>query len=119
MKNAKKALISIITFAGVIVLLVGWTWLTGGRLSDVLDLFGRRRTLALQRLPDGHTFRILQYWNGIDFYTTELQHQSPNGVVTTVCLDADDRRETVPLSVDERQHTASIQTGRETAGVKW
>lgn len=120
MKNARRVIISMIAFAFVTALLVCWTWLTGGRLSDVFDLFGRRRTLALQRLPDGNTFRVLQHWNGIDFYTTEFQHQSPQDDITTIGLDADDdRRESVALSVDERLHTASVNMGKETTHLKW
>lgn len=120
MNNVSKAMLALLLFSSVIALSLCWTGLTGGRLSDMLDLFGRRRMLALQRTPDGHTFRVLQYWNGIDFYTTELQRQSPQGELTIVGLDADDdRREAVPLSVDERKHTASVQMGKETVNIIW
>jgi hypothetical protein len=46
-------------------------------LPDVLS--GRPYTIALHRLKDGSEFRVVQYWNHADFYTTELRHTFPDG----------------------------------------
>src|SRR5205814_9655969 len=51
--------------------------LIGVWLPDVV--FAPRSTIAYTKLPSGYTFRIVQYWNRVDFYSTELHIISPDG----------------------------------------
>jgi len=57
------------------------------------DVFsGARLTLGSLRLPDGQSFSVVQYWNHIDFYSTELQHLSSDGHSESYTLDGDDHK---------------------------
>ncbi|MFN0069755.1 MAG: hypothetical protein ACKVYV_19225, partial [Limisphaerales bacterium] len=42
--------------------------LLGVWLPDVLTT--REHVLAEQRLTGGHSFKVVQYWNRVDFYST-------------------------------------------------
>lgn len=77
------------------------------------DVFSdREHTLAEQRLASGHSFRVIQYWNHGDFYTTKLLHTSPDGTVEKHVLDGDDDKSwRVPLMVDEQRKTATVTLG--------
>jgi hypothetical protein len=87
--------------------LLGLPLLIGIWLPDVIS--AARHTLAEQRLANGHSFRVIQYWNRCDFYNTELLHISPDGAVEAHILDADDSKSwRVPLAIDERQRIATI-----------
>lgn len=102
------------------MLLQGYAIVTGGRLSDLPELFGRRRTIAWQKMADGHAFRVVQHWNGIDFYTTELQHIAPSGDVKTYVVDGDDERRTsATLIVNARKRTADIKLVDSTVHWYW
>jgi hypothetical protein len=76
----------------------------------VPDVFsGRSHTIASLRLSDGSEFRVVQYWNHIDFYSTELQHIQPGGQHESWVLDGDDRKRWhIPISVDENARTVSV-----------
>ena len=70
------------------------------------------RTLAALRLPSGHSFRVIQYWNNCDFYNTELLHTFPGGRVETVVLDGDDNKTwSVPMKVDQGSQTVTVTLG--------
>ena len=88
-------------------------------LPDVI--YAARHTLAEQKLPSGHSFRVIQYWNRADFYNTELLHTSPNGVVETYLLDGDDDKSwSVPLVVDEQGKTVEVTlSGGRVKRVDW
>jgi hypothetical protein len=74
---------------------------------DVLS--GRSHLIASQRLSDGSEFRVVQYWNHFDFYTTELRHVFPDGHDESWVLDGDDRKRWwIPLNVDESARTVSV-----------
>lgn len=76
-------------------------------LPDVL--LDRTHTLTEQRLANGHSFRVIQYWNHGDFYNTELLHTKPDGTIETHVLDADDSKSwRVPLAVDKQHRTAIV-----------
>jgi hypothetical protein len=49
----------------------------------------------------------VQYWNRVDFYSTELRVTSPGGSTETHTLDGDDSKSwRLPLVVDEQRQTA-------------
>ena len=77
------------------------------------DVFSdARHTLAATTLPSGYSFRVLQYWNHFDFYSTELQVQAPDGRTEVHTLDGDDSKSWhVPLRVDEPSRTAIVILG--------
>ena len=90
--------------------LVGLPLLIGVWLPDVIS--APEHTLAEQRLPSGHSFRVVQYWNRVDFYSTELRVTSPDGSTETHTLDGDDsKRWRLPLVIDEQRHTATVTLG--------
>lgn len=74
------------------------------------DVFTREEhLLATRTLADGRTFQVVQYWNGLDFYTTDLRIASPGGQRAFHTLDGDDCKTwSVPLTVDEANHTAIV-----------
>ena len=90
--------------------LLGLPLLIGVWLPDVIS--APERTLAQQRLASGHTFRVVQYWNHVDFYSTELRVTSPDGSSETHTLDGDDSKSwRLPLVIDEQRHTATVTLG--------
>jgi hypothetical protein len=94
----------------IVVVLSGLGLLIGVWLPDVI--FAPERTLAEQRLASGHTFRVVQYWNGVDFYSTELRVASPDGSTETHTLDGDDNKSwRLPLVIDELRHAATVTLG--------
>jgi hypothetical protein len=94
----------------IVVVLWGLGLLIGVWLPDVA--FAPERTLAEQRLASGHTFRVVQYWNRVDFYSTELRVTSPDGRTDTHMLDGDDSKSwRLPLVIDQQHHTATVTLG--------
>jgi hypothetical protein len=94
----------------IVAALWGLGLLIGVWLPDVF--FAPERTLAEQRLASGHTFRVVQYWNRVDFYSTELRVTSPDGSTETHTLDGDDSKSwRLPLVIDEQHHTATVTLG--------
>lgn len=86
------------------------------------DVFTREeRLLATRTLASGRTFQVVQYWNGLDFYTTELRITSPGGQRAFHTLDGDDSKTwSVPLTVDEATHTVTVVLkGDRTKTVVW
>jgi hypothetical protein len=84
-------------------------------------LCGGSHTIASQRLGDGSEFRVVQYWNHVDFYTTELRRIFPDGHHESWVLDGDDRKRwRIPLTVDESARTVSVpQEGATSKTIKW
>jgi hypothetical protein len=101
------------------VALLGLPLLIGVWLPDVIS--APRHILAERRLANGHSFRVIQYWNRCDFYNTELLHFSPDGTVERQLLDADDSKSwRVPLLIDEQHKTAKITlSGGRVKTVDW
>ena len=107
MKRAGAILLLVVTALGGVL---GLPLLIGIWLPDVF--VDRQHILAEQRLANGHSFRVIQYWNHGDFYNTGLVHIFPNGAVETSVLDADDDKTWhVPLAVNEQLKTATIVLG--------
>ena len=78
------------------------------------DVFlARPRILASHDATNGYRFRVIQYWNHVDFYSTELHVISPDGKTDVRTLDGDDlKRWSVPMTVDESSRVVSIKLGR-------
>jgi hypothetical protein len=68
---------------------------------------------AVERhLSNGYSFRVVQYWNRCDFYSTELHVTSPDGQAQLHTLDGDDSKSRhVPLVINEQARTATVTLG--------
>ncbi len=88
-------------------------------LPDIID--APRDTIAKQHLPDGTTFRVVQYWNRVDFYSTRLQVAKPDGTEKIYLLDDDDSKSWhVPLTIDPAAGTAAVTlSGDRVKVVNW
>lgn len=111
MKNVKKKIVWCVLLVGLIpVLILGLPLLVGIWLPDLIS--APQNTLAEKALADGNTFRVIQYWNRCDFYTTFLLHQRPNGTTTNYLLDADDSKTWwVPIVVNEQARKVTVTLG--------
>jgi len=109
--HAMKKLRVILLIAGLLLgALFILPLLIGVWLPDVIS--APEHTLAEQRLASGHSFRVVQYWNRVDFYSTELRVTSPGGSTETHRLDGDDSKSwRLPLVVDEQRQTATVTLG--------
>ncbi|HYG35679.1 MAG TPA: hypothetical protein VEC99_12885, partial [Clostridia bacterium] len=86
----KRPFTVVLVLSLVFVTLFGLPLLIGVWLPDVIA--PREHILAEQRLASGYSFRVIQYWNRIDFYSTELRVTSPNGHTEVHTLDGDDSK---------------------------
>jgi hypothetical protein len=103
----KKLLLPLLLVGLVLGALFAYAQRIGVWLPDVIT--ATEHTLAEQRLASGHLFRVVQYWNRVDFYSTELRVTSPGGSIQTHTLDGDDNKSwRLPLVVDEQRHTATV-----------
>ena len=94
--------------ASAIALAVGWPFSAGVWLPDIFT-FGSPRTLARVAGTSGLGYEVVQYWNYVDFYTTELRITSEGASTKAIELDGDDSKSwSVPLAVDERAGTATV-----------
>jgi hypothetical protein len=101
---------------GLIVAAFAAPLLIGIWLPDVFS--EAEHTLAEQRLGSGLTVRVVQYWNHVDFYNTELRVTAPDGKTTLHILDADDNKSwRLPLVVDEQRRSATVILGGNRARV--
>jgi hypothetical protein len=53
------------------------------------DVFGKQHTLCSATTSTGHRVSIVQYWNHVDFYTTEARISDPDGVTSVSLIDGD------------------------------
>jgi hypothetical protein len=112
-----------LTFFLVIAVVVGAVLLVplgiGIWLPDVF--VDRVHTLAEARSSNGHSFRVIQYWNHGDFYNTEFERRAPDGSVSTEVLDPDDsKRWRASLTIDERTRLATVAlSGRHERSFTW
>ncbi len=97
------------------ILPLGWgIWLP--------DIPGQPNTLASAKTPSGHRITVVQYWNHIDFYTTEARVTAPNGVTTVMIQDDDSNKEwSTSIEIDPSQNRATflLSGGRRTGMVTW
>ena len=49
--------------------------------------------LATAESVSGERFKIVQFWNGVDFYTTQVEDIRPDGTVHIAVIDGDDRKQ--------------------------
>lgn len=106
----KRFLVISSVIAPWVITLLGLPLVIGIWLPDVF--IPSQHTLARQNLPSGHSFRVIQYWNHVDFYNTELIHRFPDGSIEQHVLDGDDSKSwRVPLSVDESQKVITVTLG--------
>jgi hypothetical protein len=100
------ALVVVLVFGTVLVLPL----MVGVWVPDILT--APENILAERRLADGHVFRVVQYWNHCDFYSTELRVISPDGQTNGYTLDGDDSKSwSVPLKIDEQHRMATVTLG--------
>jgi hypothetical protein len=59
------------------------------------DVLGREVTIQTVRLNDGETISVVQYWNYVDFYSTEARVTDSSGRTTVHTLDGDDHRHSI------------------------
>ena len=70
-------------------------------------LFGQTRTIARASSNSGVKFELNQFWNNVDFYTTELRVVEPSGQEKTILVDGDASKAwRADLVVDEKKRTA-------------
>lgn len=79
------------------------------------------RTLASGSSTSGYKFEVIQYWNHVDFYTTELLVDGPDGRREVHVLDGDDRKSwSLPMSIDEVRRVVSVELcGGRSRDVSW
>lgn len=53
------------------------------------DVFGKQHTLCSATTSTGHRVSIVQYWNHVDFYTTEARISDPDGATSVSLIDGD------------------------------
>ncbi len=111
-----------LTFTAVSLIIIGAALLLplaiGVWLPDVF--LARPHTLASRDATNGHRFRVVQYWNRIDFYSTELHIISPDGRTDVRTLDGDDwKRWSVPIVIDEGNRVVSVTLGERRVRMDW
>jgi hypothetical protein len=89
-------------------LAIAWPFSVGVWLPDIFT-FGSPHTLTRVSGRSGAIYEVIQYWNYVDFYTTELRITSADGMKKVIELDCDDQKSwTVPLDVDELAWVATV-----------
>ncbi len=106
----RRAITMILLGAAMPALLLLLPLALGIWLPDVMG--NRKHTLASAALTNGYAFRVVQYWNHVDFYSTELHVTSRDGRTEVHTLDGDDSKSwRVPLVVTEQGRTATVILG--------
>lgn len=79
------------------------------------DVFGTQHTLCSATTVKGHRISIVQYWNHVDFYTTEARVTAPNGVTSVSTLDGDASKTwsaTIQIDPSQTSATYKLPSGR-------
>jgi hypothetical protein len=98
--KASAWIVGISAFLFLAPLLVG-VWLP--------DIGGERHVIAEERNGNAESVRVIQFWNHVDFYSTELEYVGTNGVVQTFTLDGDDVKTWgVPIEVNWGDKVAKV-----------
>lgn len=85
----------------------------GAWLPDIF--FGNVNVLASKKLASGHSFKVIQYWNKVDFYNTELHYILPDGQLKVTTLDLDDSKTwwtPMYVNADKKQVTVTLGNNR-------
>ena len=74
------------------------------------DVFGKQHTLCSARTSTGYQISIVQYWNHVDFYTTEARITGPDGVTSISTIDGDASKTwSATLEIDSSQKGATYR----------
>ena len=78
------------------------------------DVFlAKKHQLGEITSEDGHHFHVIQYWNGYDFYTTELIMTRPDGSIRGHVLDGDDSKHwRAWFELDEEKRSIRVRLGK-------
>jgi hypothetical protein len=107
--TTRRTVALVLIIATIPAIILGVPLAMGVWLSDIS---GGSRVLASKTLPSGYAFRVVQYWNHVDFYTTELRITAPDGTTSGEQLDGDDAKSwRVPMSIDESRRVATVTLG--------
>jgi len=87
---------------------MGNSWIKCGSCKVVGNQFSASGK-SPSNTSSGHSIRVTPGWNYFDFYTTLVQIAQPDGSTTETVLDGDDSKSrSVPLALDEQNHTATV-----------
>ena len=74
------------------------------------DVFGTQHTLCSATTSTGYRVSIVQYWNHVDFYTTEARVTDPDGMTSISILDGDASKAwTAIVEIDSAQKDATFK----------
>jgi len=74
------------------------------------DFTGIPRTLGQATSAKGERFKVVQYWNHVDFYTTEVQITKTDGSTSVVVIDGDaNRNRDAAIALDEFGRMAMVE----------
>lgn len=79
------------------------------------DVFGKLHTLCSAQTSSGHQISIVQYWNHVDFYTTEARVTAPGGATSIFLIDGDASKSwgaTLEIDPSEKGATYTLPNGR-------
>lgn len=115
-----KQLLRFLLLGGAVLVLItgGLAWFPGIWLPD---LAGGVSELCSAESSTGDKFKITQFW-GDDFYTTRLEHWSPDGSSHTHVLDGDARKQwfcAMQLNETEKRLTIDLRDGHELIDYLW
>ena len=74
------------------------------------DVFGKQHTLCSVTTSTGDQINIVQYWNHVDFYSTEARITNPGGVTSMILIDGDASKSwSATLEIDPSQSMATYK----------
>jgi hypothetical protein len=79
------------------------------------DVFGKQHTLCAATTSTSYRISLVQYWNHVDFYTTEARITSPDGMTSISLIDGDASKTwNASLKIDpaEKGATYTLPDGR-------
>ncbi len=88
-------------------------------LPDVV--FPSEKVISQIETTDKHRFAVTQIWNQVDFYSTFLKHENPDGRIETYVIDGDDLKAwSYQFTLDESTHTVRVDSsGHYSATYDW
>ena len=82
-------------------LVIGGVWIP--------DFTGKSRILGQTVDSTGQRLEVVQFWNHVDFYTTELVVTKTDGTILRKLIDGDSKKGwTARITVDETKRTAAV-----------
>ncbi len=85
------------------------------------DVFGKEHVLCSATTSSGHRISLVQYWNHVDFYTTEARVTGPDDVSSITVIDGDASKTwSATLAIDPSQTSATYQIpGGRSGQITW